>query len=161
MPDEVIKEWRERREVVRIAHEWIGTPYRHSGRIKGKNGGADCLTLLAEIFAEAGLIEKPQIPYYPQDWHLHRAEERYMRGLLQYAHEIEAHPQPGDIVLWKFGRCYSHGAIVVEWPIVIHAYLGRACTLEDASRATWLTHIGENTADKGKPREKKFFSFWE
>lgn len=151
-------EQEQRAHVVAVAHSWIGTPYVHAGRVKG--AGADCLTLLAGIFEEAGLIEKINIPYYPQDWHLHRAEERYMVGLLRYAKEIPGNPQPGDIALWKFGHCFSHGAIVVKWPVIIHAYVGRTCTLEDAEKAAWLTHIGENCSEKGRMREKKFFSFW-
>ena len=53
---------------------------------------------------------------------MHRDAERYMEGLLQYAHEIDGPPEPGDVALFRFGRCYSHGAIVVEWPRLIHAY---------------------------------------
>jgi len=153
-----MNESEERARVVEVAHGWIKTPYRHAARLKGK--GADCLTLLAEVFAEAGLIPRAVIPYYPHDWHLHNDAERYLDGLLKYTREIEGPPLPGDIVLWKFGRCFSHGAIVVEWPMVIHAYVGRTCTLEDAQAASWLTHIGENTGDKGKPRPRRHFSFW-
>jgi cell wall-associated NlpC family hydrolase len=94
----------------------------------------------------------PHFPYYPHDWHLHRVTERYLEGVLQYAKEIESLPRPADIVLWKFGRCYSHGAIVVEWPRIIHAYCGRCCTEEDA--AGWLTQMGQS----GKKRPLKFFS---
>lgn len=156
--DNQYTEIEQRQRVVAIAHEWLGTPYRHAARVKGH--GADCLTLLAEIFAEAGLVEKVAIPYYPADWHLHRAEERYMSGLLKYAKEIPGNPQPGDIALWKFGRCFSHGAIVVKWPVIIHAHIRNLCSLENAEKATWLKYIGENTADIGKERPVRFFSFW-
>lgn len=152
------EEWIERQRVVKIAHSWERTPYRHMGRVKG--AGVDCLTLLAEIFAEAKLVPKVEVPFYPQDWMHHRDAERYMDGLLKYAKEIEGPPQPGDIALWKMGRCFSHGALVVQWPLIIHAQAGCMVTQEDAEKATWLTHVGENTADKGKPREHKFFSFW-
>ena len=30
--------------------------------------------------------------------------------------------QAGDVALFRFGRCFSHGAIVVDWPTVIHAW---------------------------------------
>ena len=152
------QEKQERQRVVEAAKEFLGTPYHPAGRIKG--AGVDCLTLLACVVEEAGLVPHVDIPYYPKDWHLHRDAERYLEGLLQYTREIEGPPLPGDVVLWKFGRCYSHGAIVVEWPVVIHAYVGRNCTIEDTSAATWLTHIGENTEDRGKPRPKRFFSYW-
>lgn len=144
----------ERSRVVKIAYEWCGTPYQHSARIKGI--GADCLTLLAEVFAEAGLVEKVEIPYYPHDWHLHKTAERYMQGLLKYAKEIPDNPQPGDIVLWKFGHCFSHGAIVVEWPLVIHAYMKLKCTPENVNNSIWLKYMND-----GKTlRPVRYFSLW-
>ena len=147
-----------RRNVISVARSWLGTPYHAGGRVKG--AGVDCLTLLAEVYAEAGAVPYVDVPYYPHDWHLHRSEERYLNGLLRYAHEIDALPEPGDIALWKFGRCFSHGAIVVEWPIIIHAYVGRACVMENAATATWLSHIGENANRQGKARPMRFFSVW-
>ncbi len=129
----------QRERVLVVARTWLGTPYHAGGRVKG--AGADCLTLLAEVYSEAGVLPRVHVPYYPKDWHLHRGAERYMEGLLQYAHEIEGPPLPADIVLWKFGRCYSHGAIVVQWPMIIHAYCGRGCTEENAESAHWLTRM--------------------
>ncbi len=79
-----------------------------------KRVGVDCLTLLAEVFTEAGITPRIDIPYYPQDWHLYRGQERYLEGLLRHTNSIEGPPLPGDIALWKFGRCFSHGAIVIE-----------------------------------------------
>ncbi len=146
-------EQEQRDKVIAVAKTWLETPYHTGGRIKGV--GVDCLTLLAEIFAEAGIVAPINIPYYPGDWHLHRSSERYLEGLLKYTREIKT-PLPGDIALWKFGRCFSHGAIVIEWPIIIHAYVDRACTLEDVSKALWLTHIGENIT--GNLRPVRFFS---
>src|ERR1700733_1848357 len=112
--------WEQRQRVVSVARSWLGTPYHTGGRVKGNQGGIDCLTLLAEVFAEAGLVDRVPIPYYPHDWHLHRDTERYLEGLLKYTHEIAGPPLPGDITLWKFGRCFSHGAVVTSWPQVIH-----------------------------------------
>ncbi len=151
-------EWIERRRVVQVARSWERTPYRHMGRVKG--AGVDCLTLLAEVFHEASLTPKIDIPFYPQDWMHHRDAERYMEGLMKYAKEIPGEPQPGDIVLWRVARCFSHGAIVVNWPIIIHAQAGCNVVQENAEAATWLTHVGENTGELGKPRQRKFFSFW-
>lgn len=148
----------ERACVVAAARTWLGTKYHHMGRVKG--AGVDCLTLLAGVFEEAGLIPRVEIPYYPKDWHLHHSAERYLEGLMGYAHEIEGPPQPGDIALWKFGRTFSHGAIVVEWPQIIHAYIGQGCVLENAETAVWLAVIGENTGDQGKARPRRFFSYW-
>ncbi len=179
-----------RAAVVRCAQSWLRTPYHHRGRIKG--AGVDCAMLLAEVYAEAGLVAPLAIPHYPPDWHLHRDAERYLGVLLDHAVEYvpdsigvdHPHPDPppssggrprravggeggeravrpilpGDIALWRFGRCFSHGAIVVDWPIVIHAYLGRGCALEDAASAAWLSHIGEGRNAQPKLRPVKFFT---
>lgn len=108
-----------RTAVIQEAAEWIGTPYHHAARVKG--AGVDCLQILAAVYRATGVIGDVEIPYYVADWHLHRDAERYMEGLLQYAHPVDA-PLPGDIALFRFGRTYSHGAIVTEWPRLIHAY---------------------------------------
>lgn len=150
----------ERALVVQIARSFVGTPYHTAGRVKGPHGGVYCLTVLACVFEEAGLVPRIPIPFYPPDWHLHRDTERYLQGLLKYTKEIEGPPRPGDIALWKFGRCFSHGAVVINWPQVMHAYVGTSCRYENAETAQWLQLIGENVAERGKPRPVKFFSFW-
>ncbi len=78
--------------------------------------------LLAEIYERAGIVGHVEPPFYVPDWHMHRDAERYMEGLLGYARAIEVSPQPGDIALFRFGRTFSHGALVVDWPRLIHAY---------------------------------------
>jgi NlpC/P60 family putative phage cell wall peptidase len=109
-----------RAAVVREAESWIGTPFHHAARVKG--AGIDCLMLLAEICERAGVAPHIDPPFYVPDWHLHRDAERYLEGLTRYATEIPGPPRPGDIALFRFGRTFSHGAIVIEWPRVIHAY---------------------------------------
>src|SRR5581483_6420447 len=111
----------QRHAVVKEAESWIGTPFHHAARVKGRNGGVDCLMLLAEVYERAGLTPPIAPPFYVPDWHLHRDAERYLDGLLAYAAEIDA-PEPGDIALFRFGRTFSHGAIVTQWPHVVHAY---------------------------------------
>jgi NlpC/P60 family putative phage cell wall peptidase len=121
-----------RQEVVQEARAWLGTPYHHQGRVKG--AGVDCAMLLIEVFRACGLIPDVDPKPYPPDWHLHRDEERYLGWVKQYARPVEV-PQPGDIALFQFGRCVSHGAIVLEWPTVVHSYLRDGCILADATAA--------------------------
>lgn len=102
--------------------------------------------LLAEVYERAGIVDRIVPPHYPPDWHMHRDAERYMEGLLKYVREIEGAPLPGDIALFKFGRVFSHGTIVVEWPRVIHAYW--------ALGVVW----GNATLEPLKDREVRFFS---
>jgi NlpC/P60 family putative phage cell wall peptidase len=109
-----------RAAVVAEATSWIGTPFHHAARVKG--AGVDCLMLLAEVYHRAGVIAPVVPPFYVPDWHLHRDAERYLEGLLDYARPIDAPPGCGDIALFRFGRTFSHGAIVTRWPRLIHAY---------------------------------------
>src|SRR5262249_60926513 len=104
----------QRAEVVRVARSFVGTPYHHMGRVKG--AGVDCATLLAEVYYEAGVLREPvAIDYYPMDWHLHRDDERYLRMVQRYCREIpEEQVQPGDIVVYHFGRAWAHGGIIVS-----------------------------------------------
>ena len=106
--------------IIEKAREWLRTPYHHMGRVKG--GGTDCLMLLAEVYESAGIIPHIDVPFYPPDWNLHRDAERYLEGLAQYAREVEGPPQYGDVAIFKFGRGFAHGAIVVSWPRLIHAW---------------------------------------
>lgn len=147
----------QRARIVEIAKSWIGTPYHHHGQVKG--AGSDCATFIAEVFFEAGIVDRFVIEKYSPQWHLHRNSEKYMQKILEYAHQVET-PQPGDIVLWKFGRTFSHGGIVVNWPFIIHQYITTGCIIDDVSKAKWLTKVGENTSDKGKQRPVLFFSHW-
>lgn len=149
------QEAEQRARVVEIARSWLGTNYHHAARIKGV--GVDCAQIIAAVYEEAGLVPKIAIPPYPAQWHLNRGGQRYLETVLQYAHEIEGPPQPGDVVLWQFGHTFSHGAIVVAWPQVIHAFLGAKVTLEDAQAAQWLRFVGEGD---GRPRPRKFLSYW-
>ncbi len=109
-----------RAAVVAEAESWIGTPFHHAARVKG--AGVNCLMLLAEVYERAGVAPHVEPPFYVPDWHMHRDAERYLEGLLGHAQEIDGAPMPGDIALFKFGRTFSHGAIVTTWPRLVHAY---------------------------------------
>ena len=120
-----------RQAVIAEALTWIGTPFHHAARVKG--AGVDCLMLLAEVYERAGIAPHVEPPFYVPDWHLHRDAERYMEGLLGYARPIDGPPLPGDIALFRFGRTFSHGAIVVEWPRLVHAYWAIGVVWGDAT----------------------------
>ena len=127
---------RRREAVIREAESWIGTPFHHAARIKG--AGVDCLMLLAEIYERADVVPHIDPPFYVPDWHLHRDAERYLEGLACHACEIAGPPQgagplPGDIALFRFGRTFSHGAIVTQWPSLIHAYWAQGVVWGDAT----------------------------
>jgi cell wall-associated NlpC family hydrolase len=103
----------ERAAVVMEAMSWIGTPYRAEADVKGRKGGVDCVMILRRVYGDVGVavIEDPRP--YPPDWHMHRSEERYLAGLMKHAVEV-TEPGPGDVVIFKWGRCYAHGGILTE-----------------------------------------------
>lgn len=112
-----------RAEVIRVALEWLGTPWRHQGRVKGKNGGVDCAQFAYCVYSEAKQIDPalyPKVEPYPRDWFMHRNEDRLLEIVKRFAHET-TDPKPADLALWKFGRTYSHAAILLDRPNIIHA----------------------------------------
>jgi cell wall-associated NlpC family hydrolase len=121
----------QREAVVKEALTWKGTPYHHMGKVKGC--GTDCGQLLIAVFETVGLIPHIDPGYYPPDWHFHRDEEKYLGWVKQYTKEVSREPLPGDIILYQYGRCISHGAIVVEWPTIIHAYRNIGVVLENGT----------------------------
>ncbi|MBU3640021.1 NlpC/P60 family protein [Polynucleobacter sp. AP-RePozz3-80-G7] len=130
--------------ILKEAYSWMGTPYHVHGRIKG--AGVDCATLLCEVYETVGLIPHVDPGYYTPDWHLHRAEEKYLGWLYQYGTEIDK-PEPGDVAIWKIGRCFSHGAIVVNETTIIHSHLGQGVVLADiqqfGNRAVKFFRVGK------------------
>lgn len=137
-----------RQAIASEANTWLGTPYHHHGRLRGV--GVDCAMLLAEVFHTLGLAPALDPGHYPPDWHLHRGDELFLRWV-QRAGALEV-PQPrlGDVGVWRFGRTYSHGGIVVGTapvPLLVHAYIDARrvtqCALDEAPLAgrpvRWFT----------------------
>lgn len=128
-----------RLRVVAEARTWRGTPYHHHGRIRGV--GVDCAQILAAVYAEVGIVQPLDLGNYSTQWHLHRGEETYLQWLQDVgAREVQtpAHPQPGDVGVWRFGRTYSHGGIVIDGgadPLILHAYIGLGVIESRASDA--------------------------
>jgi len=120
-----------RQAVIDEARTWLRTPYHHQGRIKGV--GVDCAMILCEVYEAVGLVPHVDPTPYPPDWHFHKEEERYLDWIAKYGREV-SEPQPGDVALFQFGRCISHGAIVIEWPTVIHSYFREGVTIANAEQ---------------------------
>ena len=106
------------------------------------------------VYSAVGAVEftDPR-PSSPQ-WHLHHAEEMYLGWLERMgARRVQA-PALGDIAMFRWGRCFSHGGIVVEAPgpeaeaQVLHSYLGHGVD---------LTRLREAPLEG---RERQFWSLW-
>src|SRR5579863_1262272 len=112
-----------RAAVVAEARSWIGTPYHLGADVKG--AGVDCAMILVRVFCDLGLVAPFDPRPYSNDWHLHRGEEVYLGLLLARSREVaRTEVGPGDVVLFRYGRCFSHGGIVTsaEPFTMIHAF---------------------------------------
>ena len=137
-----------RSAVVAEALSWLRTPYAHRQRLKGV--GVDCAQFPLAVYAACAVIPPTDVgPYAPQ-WHLHRGEELYLHWVARFAREIGPEAaQAGDLILWRYGRTFSHGAIVLAPPRVIHAVRCLGVTLDYATRNEDL-----------RTRPARAFSLW-
>jgi cell wall-associated NlpC family hydrolase len=141
----------ERAAVVQSARYWIGTPYHHMADLM--DVGVDCAMILVRVFCDLGLVEPFDPRPYSRDWMLHRDDERYLGLLLARASEV-VEPQEGDVILFRFGRCFSHGGIVTKTkPLtIVHAFAPARVVLEE--------DVGRNAELAERLRHVKFASFW-
>jgi cell wall-associated NlpC family hydrolase len=135
-----------REAVVAEAETWLGTPYHSGARIKGV--GVDCAMILAAVFEAAGVIPHVDPGTYAADFGLHRDEEVFLGWVERYGYPVEK-PQAGDVALFVYGRCFSHGAIMTSATGLIHAV-----------RRDGMVSRGD-LADTGlAEREVRFFTLW-
>lgn len=128
--------------IVREAITWLGTPFRDCQRVKGH--GVDCGMLPLDVFAKLGLIPDFNPGHYSTQIHLHKTDEEQRReGLKPYIDFVREHLRqvdesdvgPGDLVLYVNGKCFSHSAIIIDWPHkIIHAKVGLGVVFDDPLR---------------------------
>jgi hypothetical protein len=146
-----LTEFAQRAAIVTEARRWLGTPYHDNGDIRGV--GVDCGMLLVRVFVDLGLVAPFDPRPYPRDWMMHNDEEKYLGWVKDNCGEVET-PALGDIAVFRFGRCYSHGGIITaDAPLaLIHAYAPARCVIEEG-----LARNG----DLAKPgRRVRFYSLW-
>jgi len=101
-------------DVIDEARSWVGTPFRHQGRVKGL--GVDCIGVIAMVGKALGLTDYDKTDYGRQPY----------KGLLKKG--IEPHLEqvqeihPGYILLMKFADEPQHVAIYTENNTIIHSY---------------------------------------
>lgn len=141
----------QRMALVAEAESWLRTPHHHQGRRKGAydlpnpedRGGVDCLMFVAESFANCGFIDRLPDIEYAQDEHLHRGDEVVLEWMERYSHPINRQQLlPADIIIYKYGRRFSHGAIALPpgWPRIIHAVQDRCVEYGRADQVSSRGH---------------------
>jgi cell wall-associated NlpC family hydrolase len=114
----------QRAAVIAEARTWLHTPWRHQGDIKGQ--AVDCAMLLVRAFCDTGVLARFDPRPYPRAWFMHHDEERFLGWVVEKFGGAEIpldSAQPADLLLYRFGRCYAHGALLVAPQLVVHAFV--------------------------------------
>jgi NlpC/P60 family putative phage cell wall peptidase len=129
-------------EVVRVARQWLCTPYRHQGSIKGV--GCDCLGLIRGVWRELYGTEPETPGPYGIDWAERSGQERLLEAAGRHfgAPVGRGDRQPGDLLLfrWQAGMSAKHAGILSQARHFIHAY-EQAGVIESALVPSWERRI--------------------
>lgn len=115
-----------RQAVLKIARNWIDTPYRHQASRLG--AGCDCLGLVRGIWRTLyGSGDPEDLPNYTPDWAEEQGEETLLNAARRWLIQTVS-PQPGDVLLFRLkpGVPCKHVGILATPDTLIHAYWGRA-----------------------------------
>lgn len=137
------------------AGTWLRTPFRDCA---DKNGaGVDCAMLLVRSAVDTKVLAPFDPRPYPPQWHLNQDEERFLGWIQDTLGGVEVtSPKAGDVAVVKFGRCYSHGAILVDDAgSIIHSHRTAGMCTRAHLREVILERV---TPDK--PRPVKYFDIW-
>jgi len=140
------------------ALSWVGTPFGDCCDVKGPNGVVDCAMLLVRSAVDTGrLAPFDPRPYSPRHM-LHRREQKFIGWLTQLGAHAVPEPQVGDVVLWQFGRTFSHGAVLINSQEVVHAYGAAGCALVTRLDEPLLRFFP--LAQGNIPRPVRYFDLW-
>ncbi|ROU02407.1 NlpC/P60 family protein [Histidinibacterium lentulum] len=129
---------------VAIAREWLGTPYRHQGSVRG--AGCDCLGLIRGVWRALYGAEAEAVPAYSADWAEPARDEVLWRAALRH---LEPRPlevaAAGDVILFRMreGAVAKHLGLqseVAPVPRFIHAYDGHG-VVESTLSEPWARRI--------------------
>ena len=139
------QEWRNK--VVVEAKSWVGTPHRHYTLNKGL--GTDCGMFIIGVYAKLGLIKEEKPDFYPEDWAWHKPVGEMFELIVQkYCVEIKKEEmQPGDLILYQFGKCLSHSSLLLKDDFIIHSERGVGVTISNRYSTRWYK------------RERKYYSY--
>lgn len=117
-----------RADVVKAARGYVGTPFRHQGRIL--DVAIDCVGLVLCIGEDLHLSDREGVPFKRADYPDYAAQptDRFVLQELRrraIAKPIGAQLEPGDILAMRIPHLPCHAAVVVDRAdrlYMIHAY---------------------------------------
>jgi NlpC/P60 family putative phage cell wall peptidase len=134
------------KEITVQARTWLGTPFVHQARLKGK--GCDCLGLIVGVVDELGLVDESGrlLSSYDEINYSKEPDGKYLiQKLSQILEEVEASQiQVGDLALFKMGNNPQHLAIISEYQGglgMIHCYAQARKVVEHRFDENWQKRL--------------------
>jgi NlpC/P60 family putative phage cell wall peptidase len=133
-------------DIVSHARAWVGTPFHHQARLKGK--GCDCLGLVVGVVDELGLKDKNgvQLAAYDEVTYSREPDGAYLTekltGLLFEVPVEEA--RAGDLGLFKVRENPQHLAILSDYEGtlgMIHSFAPARRVVEHRLDDDWKLRI--------------------
>ncbi len=136
-----------REHIVQIARSWLGTPFVHQGRVKGK--GCDCLGLVLGVGAEAGVkLQDREITAFDSTGYSMNPDGAFLKGRLDVLlhSKSKAGIEAGDIFLMNFGSNPQHLGIFSDHThspalAIIHCYSQAGKVVEHRLNNYWFSKI--------------------
>ncbi len=128
------------------ARTWLGTPFHHQARLKGK--GCDCLGLIVGVVDELGLVDESGRLLSSYD-EINYSKEPDGKYLIQKLENIldEVNPseiKAGDLALFKMGNNPQHLAIITDYQGglgMIHCYAQARKVVEHRFDENWQKRL--------------------
>ncbi len=148
-------EQEKRAAIVNEARSWLGTPYHVRACVKGV--GCDCSSFLMGVGIGCGMILNDEIEelVYSGDCWAHWSDEKYRRIVMKHTSKLlestvyRCGPglpfAPGTLILVRVGgsRFLNHGAIVTDWPKIIHSVQPCVEEVDASMNAMWANNTAE------------------
>jgi NlpC/P60 family putative phage cell wall peptidase len=123
-----------RAEFLAELRTWIGTPYRHQGRLKGI--GVDCVGLVIGAARECGIADV-QVTGYDR-----RPDGTLLSRMLEHVSPVAFNEaQPGDVLLFQFATVAMHIGVLSAPDMLIHAYMPNRKVVEHRLDDAWLAKV--------------------
>lgn len=132
--------------LVAQARTWLGTPFHHQARLKGK--GCDCLGLIVGVVDELGLKDRNgmKLAAYDEVTYSKEPDGAYLiqklTGLLEEVPIAEA--RAGDLALFKVRENPQHLAILTDYEGglgMIHSFAPSRRVVEHRLDDEWKSKI--------------------
>ena len=115
---------------------YIGTRYKHQGRLKGI--GLDCLGVVVELMKELGIYESGDVSNYsniPDGRELYEACKKWL--VEKNINEMKE----GDVLLMRFDEEPQHLAVLVDNNEMVHSYLMARKVVKHRLDETWKNRV--------------------